>query len=250
MGLYHYLIQQEQVQLAISGVSNFNQNIQNTLQPIKMMLNKAVQTVNRAGKNIANAGKGLAQSTMIKLAEPVRHVLYDSAEMLRLCKEQGIKNVQEVMDLVKESSALVLDPRIPPCLVADVFKQFKDKVPPIDLNHLFSGQIKKGELKGFHHIGKNILGAYKTTIAPNSFGAFEAEYTFNSLIKKNSFFPIHWNEAKVIEKIIEAYKNIIHKGNYIIVGKTSEGMEIRICFGKIPANGKIIVTSVFPILNP
>jgi hypothetical protein len=53
------LNQQEQVQLAISGVSNFNQTIQNTLQPIKMMLNKAVQTVNRAGNNIAKVGKGL-----------------------------------------------------------------------------------------------------------------------------------------------------------------------------------------------
>jgi hypothetical protein len=55
------LNQQEQVQLAMSGVNNFNQNIQNTLQPIKMMLNKAVQTVNRAGKNIAKVGKSLVK---------------------------------------------------------------------------------------------------------------------------------------------------------------------------------------------
>jgi hypothetical protein len=81
-------------------------------------------------------------------------------------------------------------------------------------------------------------------------GAYKADVIVNGVIKENnSFFPSHWDLDTLISKISEACHNSvklepIKNGELMIIGKVSEGFNIKI---KIDKYGKIL--TAYPMLR-
>lgn len=116
-----------------------------------------------------------------------------------------------------------------------------------DYEHLFGPNIKinckTGEivLTGFHH---DYLGKIRESgliefgnIKPGPFETYEADWSYGEVEPKGStFFPETWSPSKVILKIEEALKNPVgqsfelEKGNWSLVGMTSEGLKIKMIF--------------------
>ncbi len=137
------------------------------------------------------------------------------------------------------------------------FAEINFKSIIINFEHIFGPEItciKKGlELSGFHH---DFMGLIEKTglitfryVKKGIHGVYGANWYYNGKEKYSTFFPKSWDRVKVMEKIMEAYKNsklpeLTSQGNWQIKGITSEGIKIDIIIDKL---GKVI--SAYPIID-
>ena len=159
-----------------------------------------------------------------------------------------------------------------PCDTAALEKMFESycfvEVKPvhIDAEHPFafyeriavkrSGHMKAPAQYGGHHdYGRRLEKAGKIkyqNVVEGPVGSFKAETIINDIrYPAKTYFPPEWNEQKVIEKIFEAFQDLERtieidgQGHYKIIGKTSEGLKIKIIFD--PYHSKI--TTAYPIVK-
>ena len=101
-------------------------------------------------------------------------------------------------------------------------------LPKIDEEHIFEGELNaKGKLVGFHHMGKYTDRILKITRQPNKYGVYEAEFRAFGQTKKSTFFPDRWSRQKVLDSIYEAYFNPVNKSRNARVGKTTDGLRVK-----------------------
>ncbi len=88
--------------------------------------------------------------------------------------------------------------------------------PPINLTHIFEGEInKRGKPVGYHSRpgGKDPANARVTRVIdrPNRAGVYTAEVEIRSgsrwLSKRSTFYPDRMNRDAVVQAILNAYKN-------------------------------------------
>ncbi len=137
-----------------------------------------------------------------------------------------------------------------------------------DYDHIFGPSAlincKKNtrECVGFHHDYQGKIrnsGLVEFNIIKNDYhGVYEAEWSYNNaLFKGSTFFSDDWRYAQILEKIIEASKNIQsykfdqRKNSFALTGITAEGITTEIILEvdsitKYPT-GKI--TSAYPIIR-
>lgn len=116
----------------------------------------------------------------------------------------------------------------------------------VGFHHDYQGKIRNSGLVEFYFIQEGTHGIY----------AAEWGY-YNALLKDSTFFPDEWIYRKVLEKIIEASKNIQsykfdnQKNSWKIEGLTSEEITIEIILEADPIStyptGKI--TTAYPIVK-
>jgi hypothetical protein len=98
---------------------------------------------------------------------------------------------------------------------------------------LFKGEIrlKDGRPKGLHYelSAPSRLAAH-LALPPDNFGVYAGYYQEGNWLKYSSFFPQKWSHHQVKNKIIEAFKNPQYKEPAAVVGKTSEGLLIKVAF--------------------
>ncbi len=141
--------------------------------------------------------------------------------------------------------------------VLEGFAQINFKSIIINSAHILGPEIrcvKKGlELSGFHH---DFMGFIQKAgiilfdcIKEEAHGIYSANWYYNGIKKQSTFFPKAWDRAKVIEKIIEAYKNqefreLTSQGKWRVRGMTNEGIKIEIIINKLGE-----MTSAYPIIS-
>lgn len=131
---------------------------------------------------------------------------------------------------------------------------------PVMKIHCETGQL---DLAGFHHdyqgkAQKSGLFDFEIVTERNEHGVYEARWSYGNAEKKPStFFPDHWPQEKVIEKIYEALHNITKKNKvngvrWELQGETNEGIAIRIILDIAPSRtGKSIgeIVTAHPLLE-
>ena len=109
------------------------------------------------------------------------------------------------------------------------------KITEIDWEHIFNGTRNKAmnKINGYHSTYLHPEFMHRIYTRPGLDVAFKAAVK-NIKIYPTSIFPDNWDGKKIIEKIIEAYKNPIHESEAFctIIGQTKEGIEIRLIFDK------------------
>ncbi len=130
----------------------------------------------------------------------------------------------------------------------------------IDLDHLFLIQAKWRDgnlvsIQGLHSDPGDVLRKSsnltieKIKVMPN--GVYESKVSLAGITNQNSsFFPTHWDEEMVVQKIFEAAENLTDHsvesdGILEVQGITAEGIKIHICVNK--ARGKIM--AAWPLLE-
>ncbi|MEX0940800.1 MAG: EndoU domain-containing protein [Candidatus Babeliales bacterium] len=122
-----------------------------------------------------------------------------------------------------------------------------------------------GKASGWHHdVGgwfKNQIRRFKgkeieiLSMEKVQHGIYELEWRYmNGKVKTSTFFPSDWSRTKVHEKVFEAFnyckqkKKLFEfnpqKSNWILIGKTNEGIKIKMVFNK---SGKII--TYYPVFK-
>jgi hypothetical protein len=121
------------------------------------------------------------------------------------------------------------------------------------LEHVFRGQLKKGEARGFHYEGGRIEATYGTKVientrtAPDARGVYEARVSVRGVDKrhKSSFFPRSWSRADVLKAINEGYTSRVkiagRSPNYF-EGRSSSGVKVGMYCNK---NGEVV--TAFPL---
>ncbi|MEK3789013.1 EndoU domain-containing protein [Paenibacillus sp. FSL K6-1230] len=122
---------------------------------------------------------------------------------------------------------------------------FKKGTTSNALNHIFEGEIIKGQAVGFHYEGMpnskgKIVGNVDT---PNEYGVYRANIEVDGILKKakTTFFPKDWTPQQVIDEINIAFNNKVVYKNNRYRGTASTGMTIEF----VVKNGKI--TSAYPL---
>uniref|UniRef100_UPI0015548245 EndoU domain-containing protein n=1 Tax=Saccharibacillus deserti TaxID=1634444 RepID=UPI0015548245 len=122
---------------------------------------------------------------------------------------------------------------------------FKKGTTSNALNHIFEGEVLKGEAVGFHYEGiPNSRGRIIGNIdSPNTYGVYRANIEVDGILKnaKTTFFPKDWTPQQVVDEINTAFNNSVVYKNNRYRGFASTGMEIEFILKK----GKI--TSAYPL---
>lgn len=122
---------------------------------------------------------------------------------------------------------------------------FKKGTTSNAVDHIFEGEIIKGQAVGFHYEGMpsskgKVIGNIDP---PNEYGVYRANIEVDGIPKsaKSTFFPKDWTPQQVIDEINIAFNNkMVHKNNRYR-GTASTGMKIEF----VIKNGKI--TSAYPL---
>ncbi|MGR3206665.1 T7SS effector LXG polymorphic toxin [Bacillus glycinifermentans] len=130
----------------------------------------------------------------------------------------------------------------------DVLKNtenFKKGTSSNALNHIFDGEIVKGNAVGFHYEGlPNSKGKIIGHVdPPNKQGVYRAKIEVDGVPKqaKSTFFPKDWTPQQIIDEINEAFNNKVVFKNNRYRGTTESGINIEIIMKK----GKIV--SAYPV---
>jgi len=107
---------------------------------------------------------------------------------------------------------------------------------------------RKGKPTGMHSSRWCPERVVAVTNAPNELGIWEGSIQLNCETKPSSFFPDHWNEKMIVDKVIESFFHIKDVHSTIdalrIEGLTSEGMKIKIVLVNIG-----LISTTFPIMD-
>ena len=113
------------------------------------------------------------------------------------------------------------------------------------VEHLFSGQVKKGKAKGFHYegVGDAKGKVVQVTKPENSYGVYEAWVEVNGKGKLSTFFPKGWTPQQIVDAIADAFMNRKLDANHLsrYTGELKNGMKIQMYI----ENG--VITSAFPL---
>lgn len=124
--------------------------------------------------------------------------------------------------------------------------------PPINLTHVFEGEInKRGKPVGFHSRpgGRDPAGARVVRIVdrPNRAGVYTAEVEIRSgerwLAKRSTFYPDRLDRAAVVQAILHAFANRASGGGEKFRGPSGLGFTIEGYF----QNGRI--NTAYPIFT-
>ncbi|PYY31215.1 WXG100 family type VII secretion target [Paenibacillus illinoisensis] len=122
---------------------------------------------------------------------------------------------------------------------------FKKGTTSNALNHIFEGELIKGQAVGFHYEGMpNSKGKIVGNVdPPNEYGVYRANIEVDGVLKKakTTFFPKDWTSQQVIDEINIAFDNKVVFKNNRYRGTASTGMNIEF----VVKNGKI--TSAYPL---
>ena len=149
----------------------------------------------------------------------------------------------------------------------DNMLKFKDKLVTIAYEHILGIEVttttKRSGLveqawNGFHSDYRNELrkmgiAKIKDKAKDGTTGFYKAQVTYKGITLPKTFFPSSWKPEKVVEKIIEAYKNFegifefIGNGRFKIESFTNEGIKIRIIIQENASTAKIV--TAYPILE-
>ncbi len=199
------------------------------------------------GQNLEEGAEVTNRITDFLAKNPEIVADYNGSTFFRVAEEA--ENVTEITNSVKVSWSPEYIP------AKSIYKELSgiapEVMPPQNLKHLFLGEIEleNGELilKGFHHARSYPERITEILIPPNKFGIYHARYVYKNIEKEATFFPDHWDRVTVLKKISEAYKNPIKFDEKCgILGKTSEGIEIRIWFKKNKPTGELTINSAYP----
>jgi len=110
--------------------------------------------------------------------------------------------------------------------------------------------ILKGTSWHHDHLGR-VLKSGKVNIqnfTKGSHGTYKFYWSYGgSKFKPSTFFPISWSESKVLSKINEAMGNVIKSeisdGKRVVLGVTSEGLEITAVFKRLDATFENRITA-------
>ena len=181
---------------------------------------KAKKAVHPAKKS--NISK-LESDQLIKKYKPIR--LCEINRRIKIIKNTVAEQLESLKNYIPSN------PEIP-------------KITEIDWEHLFKGSWDKltDKLSGYHSTWLHPEYIDRMTVLPNEKGIYEIIFKkFGKLkMKPSTMFQDRWDGQKIIQKIIEAYKNpiLIEKAEsgITIIGKTTEGIKIKIF---IKNNGKL-----------
>ncbi|MDT8979323.1 EndoU domain-containing protein [Paenibacillus sp. chi10] len=124
-------------------------------------------------------------------------------------------------------------------------ESFKKGTTSNALNHIFEGEIIKGQAVGFHYEGMpNSKGKVVGNVdPPNEYGVYRANIEVDGILKKakTTFFPKDWTPQQVIDEINIAFNNKVVYKNNRYRGTASTGITIEF----IIKSGKI--TSAYPL---
>ncbi|WP_145413126.1 WXG100 family type VII secretion target [Paenibacillus xylanexedens] len=122
---------------------------------------------------------------------------------------------------------------------------FKKGTTSNALNHIFEGEIIKGQAVGFHYEG---LPSSKGKVIgnidpPNEHGVYRANVEVDGILKKakTTFFPKDWTPQQVIDEVNTAFDNKVLFKNNRYRGTSNTGMTIEF----VIKNEKI--TSAYPL---
>ncbi|MEK4275218.1 WXG100 family type VII secretion target [Paenibacillus sp. FSL R7-0026] len=122
---------------------------------------------------------------------------------------------------------------------------FKKGTTSNALNHIFEGEIIKGQAVGFHYEGMpNTKGKVVGNIdPPNEYGVYRANVEVDGILKKakTTFFSKDWTPQQVIDEINIAFDNKVLFKNNRYRGTSSTGVTIEF----VIKNEKI--TSAYPL---
>ncbi|MCF2945434.1 EndoU domain-containing protein [Paenibacillus tarimensis] len=122
---------------------------------------------------------------------------------------------------------------------------FKQGTKSNAINHIFEGEVVKGQAVGFHYEGvQNSKGKVVGNIdPPNEFGVYRANVEVEGTLKqaKSTFFPKDWTPQQIVDEVNTAFSNKEVFKNNRYRGTASNGMTIEM----IIKNGKIV--SAYPL---
>jgi hypothetical protein len=143
------------------------------------------------------------------------------------------------------------------------FTNFGNRHIKIALEHILGVELKWSELgslldlSGFHH---DFMGAVEKSRAfkflnkvMNENGCYSADIVLEGRTFPKTFFPQHWTQKEVADKIYEAYYNYIKSGatlelgrggKYFIKGFTNEGIKIEMYITQ-----KGLITTAYPVFK-
>jgi hypothetical protein len=121
------------------------------------------------------------------------------------------------------------------------------------LEHVFRGELKKGNARGFHYEGARMEAAYGTKVientrtAPDAHGVYRAMVQVRGVakVRESSFFPHSWSRADVVKAINEAHAKaapVVKKSPNYLEGISSRGVIIGMYTNK---HGEVV--TAFPI---
>ncbi len=201
-----------------------------TAEGITIKISEAMHNINNnGGNNIIKSTKDLFESAYAKIAIDL---------------EEKIKKIRE---------AYILKPN-------HDFPNFGNRHIKIALEHILGVELKWSELgflldlSGFHH---DFMGAVEKSKAfkflnkvMNENGCYSADIVLEGKTFPKTFFPQHWSQREVADKIYEAYYNFINSGaplelgrggKYVVKGYTSEGIKI-----EMHVTQKGLITTAYP----
>ena len=116
--------------------------------------------------------------------------------------------------------------------------------------HIFKWHIDEttNRPSGFH-LERSYPGKIlpELVLVADEFGVYAGYYEQGNWCKFSTFFPKNWTRIQVKEKLIEVFKNPTIKESNAIIGVTSEGIKIKIVFGKETTSGTTYIKTAFPL---
>jgi hypothetical protein len=205
-----------------------------TAEGITIKISDAMHNINNGGggKNIINSAKTLFESAYAEIA-------------IKL--EKKIEKIREFYILKPQHD----------------FPNFGNKHIKIALEHILGVELRWSELgslldlSGFHHdfmgaVEKSKVFKFLNKVIKEN-GCYSADIVVDGKTFPKTFFPQHWSQKEVAEKIYEAYHNFIKSGvplelgrggKYFIKGCTNEGIEIEMYITQ-----KGLITTAYPVFK-
>lgn len=192
-----------------------------TAEGITIKISDAMNNINNksGSKNFINSSKALLENAYVEVA---------------INLEEKIKQIRKFYTLNPQHD----------------FANFGNKHIKIALEHILGIELKWSDegillkLSGFHHdfmgaVEKSNVFKFSNKII-NENGCYSANIIIDSIEAKKTFFPQHWTQQEVADKIYEAYYNFRKSGTiaqekggkYLIDGLTNEGITIRMFITK------------------
>ncbi len=203
-----------------------------TAEGLVLQMSNDLKNVGGTAKEIINSSRTLIESAYAPIAT----------------------NLEKIIKTIRES--YILNPK-------HDFPSFGNKHIKIALEHILGMELKWSDLgsliniSGFHHdfmgaIEKSKVFKFLNKVIKEN-GCYSVDIVVDGKTIPKTFFPQHWTQKEVADKIYEAYYNFRKSGaiapekggKYVIDGLTNEGITVRMFVTK----GGEIVTA-YPKLQP